>query len=306
MLTPARIAAATDGFRAVYLKAYEGTSPNWLPIAMEVTSTSETETYEFLSGLPGMREMIGEAKASQLASAGFSIRNKEWESTVEVKRSTIERDALGLVKPQMAELGTIAREHPGLLVADLLNNGFTALDYTGTAFFATSKKHDPSDVSKGAATFGNKSTAALSAASFVAARTAMRKMVNAKGLNLRLGKKLMLVVPPALEETANKLRTAELLPSTAGTASETNTLRNTFEVLVLNELTSDTAWFLIESGREVKPLLVQYEVRPEFVAADDPKSTHVLLQKIFYYQAYGRWNSGYAMPQLAHGSTGAG
>ena len=130
MLTPARIAAATDGFRAVYLKAYEGTSPNWLPIAMEVTSTSETETYEFLSGLPGMREMIGEAKASQLASAGFSIRNKEWESTVEVKRSTIERDALGLVKPQMAELGTIAREHPGLLVADLLNNGFTALDYT--------------------------------------------------------------------------------------------------------------------------------------------------------------------------------
>lgn len=306
MLTKERIAAATDGFRAVYLKAYEGASPNWLPIAMEVTSTSETETYEFLTGLPGMREMIGEAKVEQLATAGFSIRNKEWESTVEVKRAVIERDSLGMVRPQMAELGTIAREHPGVLVADLLNNSFTALDYTGLAFFAASKPYDPTDVSKGRRVFTNKATAALSAAAFVTGRTALRKMVDAKGNNLRLGRKLTLVVPPALEETANKLRTAELLPSTAGTASETNTLRGTFDVLVLNELTSDTAWFLIESGREVKPLLVQYEVRPEFVAADDPKSTHVLLQKKFFYQAYGRWNAGYALPQMAWGSTGAG
>lgn len=299
-----RIKAATDGFRAVFLKAYDGMTPDWLPIAMEVESSSDTETYEFLTGLPGMKELVGEIKMEDLASAGFSLRNKEWESTVPVKRAVIERDSLGLVRPQMAELGTNARNHPRTLLAALLNASFTTgLDYTGTAFFATNKPFNKDDKSKGAPTFTNKGTAALAAASFVVARTALRKMADAKGNNLGLGKKLTLVVPPALEETANKLRTAEMLNTGAG--AETNTLRGTFEVLVLNELTSDTAWFLMESSREIKPLLVQFEVRPEFVAADDPKSTHVLLQKVFIYQAYGRWNAGYALPQLAYGSTGA-
>lgn len=303
-LSPARIAAATDGFRAVFLKAYEGATPDWLPIAMEVESNSETETYEYITGLPGMKELVGEVKLEDFATAGFSLRNKEWESTVPVKRAVIERDSLGLVRPSMSELGTNARNHPRSLLAALLNNSFTTgIDHTGTAFFAASKPYNKDDKSKGAPTFTNKGTAALAAASFVVARTALRKMTDAKGNNLSLGKKLVLVVPPALEETANKLRTAEMLNTGAG--AETNTLRGTFEVLVLNELTSDTAWFLMEGGREIKPLLVQFEVRPEFIAADDPKSSHVLLQKVFIYQAYGRWNAGYALPQLAYGSTGA-
>lgn len=301
-LTSARIAAATNGFRAVYLKAYEGLVPDWLPIAMEVESSSETETYEFLTGMPGMKELIGEVKLEDLASAGFSLRNKEWESTVPVKRAAIERDTLGIYRPMMAELGTNARNHPRTLIAALLANGFTAVDYTGSAFFAANKKYNPLDLSKGAATFTNLGTAALAAASFVTARKALRTMKDAKGHNLNLGKKLTLVVPPALEETANKLRTAEQLNTGAG--AETNTLRNTFEVLVLNELTSDTAWFLVDSSREIKALLIQFEVRPEFIAADDPKSTHVVLEKKFLYQAYGRWNAGYALPQLAYGSTG--
>jgi len=303
-LTTARIAAATNGFRAVYLKAYEGLTPDWLPVAMEVESSTETETYEFLTGMPGMKELIGEVKLEDLASAGFSLRNKEWESTVPVKRAAIERDNLGIYRPMMAELGTNARNHPRTLIAALLANGFTATDYTGSAFFAANKKYNPADNSKGAAVFTNLGTAALAAGSFITARKALRTMKDAKGNNLNLGRKLTLVVPPALEETANKLRTAELLQSADGKASETNTLRNTFDVLVLNELTSDTAWFLVESGREIKPLLIQFEVRPEFIAADDPKSTHVVLEKKFLYQAYGRWNAGYALPQLAYGSTG--
>lgn len=305
LLSPARIAAATDGFRAVFLKAYEGAVPDWMPIAMEVESNSETETYEYVTGLPGMKKLVGEVQLQDFATAGFSLKNEEWEATVPVRRAVIERDSLGLVRPAMAELGTNARNHPRTLVAGLLNNSFTALDYTGTAFFATSKPYNKEDKSKGAPTFGNKGTAALSAASFVAARTAMRKMTDAKGNNLGLGKKLILVVPPALEETANKMRTAENISVTGG-STETNTLRGTFEVLVLNELTSDTAWFLMEGSREIKPLLIQFEVRPEFVAADDPRSSHVLLQKVFIYQSYGRWNAGYALPQLAYGSTGLG
>jgi phage major head subunit gpT-like protein len=303
LLTPQKITAASNGFRAVFLAAYEGYTPDWMPVAMEVESSSETETYDFVTGLPGMKELVGEVKIEDFDIAGFAIKNKEWESTVPVKRSVIERDNLGLVRPQMEELATNARNHPRELIAALLSGGFTSLDYTGKNFFDTNKLYNPEDKSKDAAKFSNKGTAVLSAASFIIARTSLRKMKNAKGKNLGLGKKLTLIVPPALEETANKLRTAENI-SVAGGSTETNTLRGTFEVLVINELATDTEWFLVESGRAIKPLIVQFEVRPEFVAADDPKSTHVLLQKKFIYQAYGRWNAGYALPQLAYGSTG--
>jgi phage major head subunit gpT-like protein len=302
-LNSARIEAASAGFRGVFLKAFEGADLDWSALAMQTTSSNATETYDFLTGMPGMRELIGEAKLEDVASAGFSLANKEWEATVPVPRSVIERDSEGLFRPQFAELGTNARNHPRTLLATLLNNGFTALDYTGTSFFNATKPYDKDDKSKGAPTFGNRTNAALSAASFVAARTSLRKMKDAKGNNLGLGMKLLLVVPPALEETANKLRTAENI-SIAGGSTDTNTLRGTFEVKVMNELSSDTAWFLVESGREIKPLIVQMEISPEFIAADDPKSPHVLLQKKFIYQAYYRGNAGYALPQLAYGSTG--
>ena len=305
VLNSARIEAASAGFRAVFLKAFEGADLDWSALAMQTTSSSATETYDFLTGLPGMKELIREVKLEDIATAGFSIANKEWEATVPVPRAIIERDNEGLIRPQFAELGTNARNHPRTLLATLLNNSFVALDYTGTAFFAASKPYNKDDKSKGAPTFTNKITTALSAASFVVARTALRKMTDAKGNNLGLGMKLTLIVPPALEETANKLRTAENISVTGG-STETNTLRGTFEVKVLNELTSDTAWFLVESGREIKPLIVQMEVQPEFIAADDPKIPHVLLQKKFIYQAYYRGNAGYALPQLAFGSTGVG
>jgi phage major head subunit gpT-like protein len=143
LVTPEKIAAAGAGFRAIYLQSYEDATPDWLDIAMEVESTSESETYNFLTGLPGMKRLIGEAKPEDVALAGFTITNDEWESTITVKRKHIERDSLGIMKPQFAELGTIAREHPAELVADLLNGSFTTKDYTGKNFFDENKKHDP-------------------------------------------------------------------------------------------------------------------------------------------------------------------
>lgn len=305
ILSPEKITAASDGFRAVFLKAYEGQEPDWMYYAMEVQSSSETETYDFVTGLPGMKELVGEVILEDVDIAGFAIKNKEWESTVPVKRALIERDSLGLVRPAMEELAVIARNHPRILLASLLSNGFVNKDYTESPFFSANKKYNPKDKSKGAATFTNVTSAPLSSDSLIAARTSLRKMKDAKGLNLGLGRKLVLIVPPALEEVANKLRTAENI-SVAGGSTETNTLRNTFEVVVINELATDTEWFLVEGGRSIKPLIVQFEVAPEFVAADDPRSEHVLLKKVFIYQAYGRWNAGYALPQLAYGSTGQG
>lgn len=306
MLTQDRINAASAGFRAVFLKAYEGATPDYQKCAMEIDSTAASETYDFITAIPSVKELLGEANIEQFASSGFTILNKEWEATAEVPIKDIERDRIGLFAPTFQEMADSARWHPQELVADLLNGGFTTtLDYTGTAFFGDTKKYNPADKSKGANTYDNKGTAALSYAALSTARANLRNRRNAKGKSLRLGRKLILIVPPALETLALTLQGAELIQSTDGQASQTNTLRNTFETLVLPELTSDTAWFLIEAGRAIKPFIVQMEKRPEFIAADNPKDAEIVKTKKFLYQSYGRYNAAAGFPQLAYGSTGA-
>lgn len=307
MLTQERINAASAGFRAVFLKAYEGATPEYQRIVMEVDSTNASETYEFITAIPSVKELLGEANIEQFASAGFTVSNKEWEATAEVPIADIERDRLGIFGPTFQEMADSARWHPQELVADLLNGSFTTtLDYTGQTFFHDAKKYNPADKSKGAITYDNKGTGVLNAARLSDARANLRKRVNAKGKSLRLGRKLILIVPPALETVALTLQTAELIQSTDGTAAQTNILRNTFETLVLPELTSDTAWFLIEAGRAIKPFVVQMEKRPEFISADNPRDAAIIKSKKFLYQSYGRYIAAPAFPQLAWGSTGVG
>ena len=62
VLNSARIEAASAGFRAVFLKAFQGADLDWSGLAMQTTSSSATETYDFLTGIPGMKELVGEVK----------------------------------------------------------------------------------------------------------------------------------------------------------------------------------------------------------------------------------------------------
>jgi phage major head subunit gpT-like protein len=297
-LTQSIVNKASQGFRALFLRAYGAGTPKWARIAMKTTSTGASEVYDFLVSIPFMKELVGEAQIQNLAAAGFTITNKEFEATVKVKRAQIERDNRGIYGPAMSEMGRSATHHPDHLVAGLLNDGFTATDYTGSAFFAANKKINPNDSGKGAVKFTNKLTKALNTDSFVEARALLRKVTDAKGHNLGLGDTLVLIVPPALEHTAKQLRDAEKI------GDETNILRGTFDIVVLNELSSATAWFLMEDGREVKPLIVQYEVEPQFNAADNLSDHAVITTHEFTYQVYDRKNAGYGLPQLIVGSDG--
>lgn len=297
-LTQSIVNKASQGFRALFLKAYGKNTPKWTRLAMETTSTGASEVYDFLVAMPFMKELIGETQIQNLAAAGFTILNKEFTADVKVKRAQIERDNRGIYAPAMAEMGRSASHHPDHLIGKLLDGGFTQTDYTGSPFFANNKKINPGDSSKGAKKFSNKMTAALDIVSFNEAEAMLRKVTDAKGHNMGLGDDLLLVVPPALKAKAMELRDAKEINGT------TNTLQGTFKVEVLNELTSDTAWFLMEDGREVKPLIVQYEVKPQFNAADSLTDSTVIRTHEFVYQVYDRKNAGYGLPQLIVGSTG--
>ena len=309
-INQANLSALFRGYRVQFAEAYQGAKPFWDQIAMRTPSSSAEELYHWLGAVPGMRQLVGEIQLQNLSANKYAIANDEFESTVPVKQADIERDTYGIYNPLMASLGVAAKQHPDLLVANLLINGFTTLDYTGKNFFDTDKVQDGD--AKGVK-FSNKGTAALSPDSFAAARAQIKSVKNSKGRPMGVGVKLQLIVPPALEVMARQILQADFIQQTAkngstvvGGAAVSNVNKGTAELVVWPQLAgSDTAWFLLETGLPIRPLIMQFEKETQFVSLTNQDSDHVFKHKEYLYQAYGRYNAGYGLPQLAYGSTGA-
>lgn len=302
------LAALYKGYRTVFFEAMHGAQPQWSAkgLAMRTPSGAAEEIYHWLGAVSGMKELVGEVSIENLRASNFTIKNKEWEDTVAVKQADVERDSYGIYNPRFQMLGNAAAEHPDELLSDLLINGFTSgnNDYTGTTFFNTSKKHHPSD--KSANTFSNKLTGVLSAANYKTARQMLLSMKNGKGRPMNLGRKAVLIVPPALEETGRTILEMEFVEGSSSNM-KSNPQRGTAELWVWPRLAgNDTKWFLADLGLPVKPLIFQEEKAPELSSLTSMDSDHVFKFHEYLYQVYGRWNGGYGMPQLIIGSTGAG
>jgi len=65
---------------------------------------------------------------------------------------------------------------------------------------------------------------------------------------------------------------------------------------------SGAAWFLLDTTKPVKPLIMQFRRQPEFVALDRPTDSNVFLRKEFLYGVDYRGNAGYGFWMQAFGS----
>lgn len=297
VITQSSLEALRKGFRAIFLEALQGgTTPLINSFAMETTSTTSEEIYGWLGAVPGMREFLGEAVIRNIVESAFGIKNKPFESTIGVTRENIERDKLGIYRPLFQAMGLAAREHPDELLAETVMAGFDTNCYTGKKFFDAD--HEPE---KGGTKFSNKATKKLSAANFQTARANIKSRKNAKGRPMALGRDLVLVVSPDYEATGRTILVADKVGG-----GNDNVDKGTARLEVWPRLASNPHnWFLFELGYPLKPFINQVEVPTEFTALDRLTDEQVFLFKRFLYQAYRRGNVGYALPELAYGSTGA-
>ena len=291
IITPQALRGIYVAFNTIFNKAFEGQHPTYEKVATVVPSTSESETYAWLGDIPGMREWIGEREIQNLSGSAYVIRNKDFELTVGVDRNAIEDDKIGLYKPSIQMLGASAASHPDELVYALLASGFEAKCYDGKAFFATDHEVGKNAVS-------NKITSKLSLESYVTARAMMRGYKNSKGRSLALVPNL-LVVPPALEAKAREILVAEFINGTK------NTMQGTAELHVEPRLTSDAAWFLLDTSRPIKPLIYQQRKKAKFVSKTAETDDNVFMSKKFIYGADSRGNAGFGFWQMAVGSDGS-
>lgn len=284
--------------KTLFNNAFDVTPSVWERIAMKVPSSSGQNDYAWLSNFPRMRAWVGDKNIKSLEAYKYSIPNKDWEATVEVDRNDIQDDQLGIYAPQARMAGFSAKQLPDEIVMDLANNAFSTLCFDGQYFIDANHLVAKANVSNKGTKMLDASTLAKLEASFGAARTAMRKMKDNEGRPLNIIPDVLLV-PPALEAAALKIKNNEFLSTT-----DVNPYKGTIDVVVDNRLTSDTAWFLLDTTKPVKPFIYQERIAPVFVEQTDPQSADVFNRKKFKFGAEARAAGGYGFWQLAWGSDG--
>jgi phage major head subunit gpT-like protein len=319
------------GYRTLFDTAMQGAMPVSGPILMEVPSSNNEEKYVWLGAVPGMRRLLDEIQIKNLSASNYTIPNGEFEDTIGIKQQDIENDNYGIYNPFFTAMGEAASYDKDIRTIPLLLGGFSVNsvidsdgtlsgpDYTGTAFFAAGKKRTPGDpgftnifVAGGNIT----ANAPLNVYSYRAARANLKGRMNAAGRPMNLGRKLILLCGTELEYTALQILQASTaltaMPAAGGGnafGSVENIDKGTAQVItspLIDASATPNAWFLLEVGLAVKPLVWQVNKAPTLTSITQPNSDHVLKHHEFLYQAYGRYAAGYLLSDLAFGSTGAG
>jgi phage major head subunit gpT-like protein len=309
LVNKATISSVFKSLSTAFNKAFAipEVKPKWQKIATLIVSNTSENNYAWLGSFPRMREWIGDKVIKSLEAFSYSVKNRDFEGTVAVKRNDIEDDNLGAYSIQAQDIGDSAAIWPDDLMAELLNNGASATKgkcYDGKAFFATN--HPGVDEKEKATTYSNKGDEVLSAASladamagFGAVRTKMAATRDDKGKLLKI-RPTVLVVPPALEDTAKLLMTAGKL------GDDTNPYKGACEVEVWPELEDASTWYLMDCSRRLKPLIFQQRKKPVFVKQTDDESDNVFQRAEFNFGVEARGAGGYGLWQQAYMADGTG
>jgi phage major head subunit gpT-like protein len=278
--------------------ALKAAPTQWQKVAMKIQSTSRANDYGWLSSFPGMRKWIGDKVIKSLAAFKYTVINDDWEATIEVDRNDLSDDQTGIYAIQAKSAGESGAQLPDDLVFGLVNESFSSPCYDGQYYF-------DSDHPMGDGVFSNKGTKALSCASLAAAqasygvaRTQMRKVKDDDNRPLNVNPNILLV-PVALEDTARTLMTADRLED-----GKVNIYKGTAEVVSEPRLTSDTAWFLLDTSKAITPFFYQEREAPHPVEQTDLNADDVFNRKKFKFGAEARGAAGFGLWQLGYGSTG--
>lgn len=310
VVTSDLVSGATTVFRALWETQFLAASQQDMlrdKLATLMPSNTLIEDYEWMGTVPKMREWLGERQLSGLSRAGFQIKNRDWEDTIEVSLNTLADDRLGIVKPRITQLAQEAvRFQDEHLVNTLIaGNTATGLCYDGQQFF------DTDHVTPGA-TYQTQQSNLLTGTltglgtdlelqtDFDAAMTAMRNFKDEEGRPMNI-KPTHVLCPASLESRFKRLLNTEYYPGTAGVAGggTANVWKGAAELIVNGLLTDVDDWYLLALDQPVKPFIFQMRQEPQFTALDRLTDPEVFMKKRLMYGVDGRWAAGYAFWQLA-------
>lgn len=135
LINAGNLETAFKAFDTTFNKGVANAPSHYRDIAMITKSDTSEEEYGWLGETPNLREWVGDRIIHGLTVHGYTLRNKTFESTVSIKRTTFEDDRYGIYGPIFEKMGRDAAMHPDELVFHLLSAGFHEPCFDGQPFF---------------------------------------------------------------------------------------------------------------------------------------------------------------------------
>lgn len=296
------------GMKTNFMKAYEIAQKEHLQIATVIKSGKSSETYPWLGAVPKMNEWKDERIPQAMLEHNFTIANRDFEASIAVDRNAIEDEQYGQIDVRVKELATEAVRFFDELsftlmgqgtatsgTAGTIYDGVTLSCYDSKAFFATD--HTEGD----SGTQSNRGSTALGASALQVAITAMKKFKNDKGKPAHVRPNL-LVVPNDLEWEAKELLNSQYYPEEGTTTNKlaVNVLKGSLNLLINDYLTDTDNWYLYDTTRVVKPMILQLRQDPRFASLVSGTESSFMRKKLYFGVdwrgeiLWGDWRTGYA------------
>ena len=296
------------GMRTEFDAAYMAANLNapWSRIATEIPTTLPVQEYAWLGRGAVMEEFKDRARGQEVNQFNYSLTDKIYKGNLVISRKTIEDDQYGLLNLRVQGLAREPARHWDQLAYQGLCLGATTLCYDGQYFIDT----DHSEGSSG--TQSNKTTSALSDSTLQAAEAAMMAFVDDKGIPMGIMPDT-LVVGPKLARAASDLLGSEVVvkepgDGTAGSGASAYTPRNNYFKgkyrLVVSPYfigTYDDYWFLLDTSREVKPIVMQSRSDVPITVETTMEDGVAKIAEEYTFSARGRYVQGYGLWQCAYG-----
>ena len=280
-------------FREIFFDAYDELPEQYSDV-FQVKSSKKAREYDFHMAGTGLWDVknpgqnINEedmAKGSEV-----SYVHTSYAKMIQVEREFSDDELYGVVEKLPRQLGIGGRATVEITAAAILNNAFAVNGYDGVPLFS-----DSHPLIKGGVADNLMTAGALNDTNLKAGITMMRtEMKTEEGLKMQARAK-KLVIPPELEFTA-----LTLLQSTGvvGSANnDTNVIKGRLSPVVMDYLTDDNAWFLIDPS--IAQLIFFWRVKPEF------KQSENFDGMVAKYRGYLRFSVGYSDWRGIIGNAGA-
>ena len=248
------------GLRQIFDDKYEEMKEVFSSIFHVDSSTHDVERDSAITGFSLLEETT-EGGAIQYEDPvqmyDVSYVHKKYTKGFKVSEELMEDDRYSVIKKKPAALARACRRTTESLAATMFNNAFSS-GTGGDAKYLASVSHPRADGGT-AQSNASGSGITLTEANLNTALLAMRSQLDDKGMKIGM-KADTIIVPPALEKTANILLNSTLRSGTAD--NDANYYKGLLKVVSWDWLSSSTAWFLLDSSQH--ELNWFWRIKPEF------------------------------------------
>jgi phage major head subunit gpT-like protein len=281
----------TVGVKTGFLSAFKDAPQTWRRIAQMVQmDRGEMDVVDLgAAPMPTKNPQV----VQDYIEKSITVKPQDWYMTVWISQNAIDDDQTGSLERKARQAGRNFDKHINNRVFTVLNGGDSAtygLCYDGQHFF------DNDHVDEGAhyqTNQDNEFTLALSLDNFETVEVAAQKFVDDQGEHVNYNHDL-LVCAPDLKRTAFQIVGNPKAYDTAN--NEKNPYSGDYDLLPSPQLDS-TAWYLVASSEEIKPILVVMRKSPTLNAMwFDPQQEE---GGIYYWQWHARYEMYYADWRLA-------